>query len=125
MKTREQQRKIMHALRVTGASDAYIAALFGLSRERVGQVLGRARASIRPRIVAESTITLDQQLPARLLAWRTRRRLSQAQAARFLGVSPHSWMAWESHRRTCGLPGVLTRLLNANDALDQIERNLP
>lgn len=117
---------IMRQSRANGGSDAAIAAMFSLTRERIGQLIGPAR---RPPGVAmprpESHAALNARLPEAIYQWRTRRGLSQAKAAALVGVSDNVWSAWETRRHTCGRPAVLLRLLAALDTLDRLRQAAP
>ncbi len=47
-------------------------------------------------------------LPKKLEDLRTRRGLTQVQAAELVGVSPRTWISWENSQRT---PGRMARRL--------------
>lgn len=102
----------MRFLRTCGLPDDAIGTVFGVSRQRVSQLIG-PRPLPEPRAVPEPLPTEVDTLPEFLLAWRTRAMLTQRQAANLCGVTLGTWNAWETGRKGCGLARLLRAYLTA------------
>jgi hypothetical protein len=127
----DDKKQIMQRLRNAGVSDSIIGNAFDLSRQAVHVHLGPRDPSIPTLVLRKEKTTpplpwfatdLDKTVPVALYAWRTRREMSQTNAAKVIGVDPNVWSTWERGSRTCSLPGVLLQLLAALDKIDGIEK---
>jgi DNA-binding transcriptional regulator YiaG len=126
-----EKKQIMRALRESGVSDSVIGQAFGVSKQAVHGSLGardpaiptlvQPKVKIRPDMPA-LTDDADKLLPGALYEWRQRRNLSQTEASPIIGVVRNVWSSWERGGRTCSLPVVVLRLLDALDKLDGIEK---
>jgi DNA-binding XRE family transcriptional regulator len=109
-------------LRRDGVSDATIGRRMRppVTKQAVHQALGpRTRTAPARREPAPAGPT-RAEFAAALHAWRTRRGLSQAGAARLLRVTPHSIASWEVCRCNCALAASMILLMEALDKLDRI-----
>ena len=70
----------------------------GITRQRVHQLLGPRPRTVRAPPKPAPTPPTRKAFAAALLAWRRRHGLSQAGAARLLGVTTHSVSSWEQQR---------------------------
>jgi DNA-binding XRE family transcriptional regulator len=93
----------MRSLRADRVSDAALGRAFGISRERVGQILGFIGDHPLPVPVAD-TATAAKALRAAFLAFRKARGWTQAEAAGRFGVSQGAWSHWERGDDKCSLP---------------------
>lgn len=106
----------MSLLRSAGVSDDIIGQVFGVSRQSVHKRLGA-----RPEGEGDTPLpkVATEDLPARLAAWRARRGLSQASAARLVGISQKYgnmlWSQWETGAKSPALPGAIALLLDMYD----------
>ena len=106
-----QQLAAMRAMRALGRPDSAIGRRYGLTRQRVHQILGkREPVPRRPAPLARPAPT-RAEFAAAMLAFRHRRGLSQAQAARLLRVTVTSISAWECEVCGCSLAGAMMLLL--------------
>ncbi len=112
------------ALRAAGVPDAIIARAYGISRQAIHARYGPrpdvpplqpAPAPAPPPGRATPPDEAAGQLPRVMLAWRNRRGLSQAAAARSIGIDSVTWSRWETGRSGCALPAVMLRLLQLLD----------
>lgn len=99
----------MRVLREGGVTDVLIGAAFGISHQRVGAILGPHTKPVPP----EDPYPAD--MPAMLKAWRKRHALSQAAAARELGISWAAYCHWEQGAAGCSLPGLLAKYVRLYD----------
>jgi DNA-binding XRE family transcriptional regulator len=107
-----QQVQAMRAMRTVGKPDSAIARRYGVSRQRVHQLLG-ARPPAPPRAAPAKAPPAPSRakFAAALLAWRKRRGLTQVAAARLLRVTPHSVASWETHQCGCSLAAAMMLLM--------------
>lgn len=112
------------ALRAAGVPDALIARAYGISRQAIHARYGPrpdvpalqpAPAPAPPPGRATSPNDAAAQLPGAMRAWRNRRSLTQAAAARAIGIDPVTWNRWEAGRASCALPTIMLRLLQLLD----------
>lgn len=113
----------MRSLREDGVADATISRAFGISKQRIGAILG---PSGRDKRMSQPTLpdaTLDDailtDLPGFLKSWRKSHGLSQAGMATLLGVSLTAYVAWEGNRVGCSLPVLLIRYLNLLEKFEE------
>ena len=101
----------MRSARTEGLPDSAIGRRYGLTRQRVHQILGKRPPAPRRAPPAAPPAPTREEFAAALLAWRRRRGLSQAQAARLLRVGAHSVASWEQQSNGCSLAGAVMLLL--------------
>ena len=101
--TREES---MRVLREGNVPDALIGAAFGISGQRVNAILG-PHAKLGKRDPTEP----PADFPAYLRNWRDRNRISQAAAARAVGVTTNTWAHWEQGVG-CSLPATVALCLS-------------
>jgi hypothetical protein len=106
-----QQLAAMRAMRALDKPDSAIGRRYGLTRQRVHQILGKRPATPRRAPPAAPPAPTRAEFAAALLSWRHRRGLSQAQAARILRVGAHSVASWEQQSNGCSLAGAVMLLL--------------
>ncbi len=104
-KTRETY---MRQLREFDVPDDLIGELFGMSRQRVHQILGAKPPD--PPLPASAKAPLS----AAVAAFRRRHKLSLAATAKVLGVSLMTVHNWEKGKNP-GMPGVILLALEALD----------
>ena len=106
-----QQIQAMRAMRTVGKPDSAIARRYGVSRQRVHQLLG-ASPPAPPRAAAKAPPAPTRaEFAAALLAWRRRRGLTQVAAARLLRVTPHSVASWSQQACGCSLAAAMMLLM--------------
>ena len=110
---------IMRSLRAEGVPDAAIGRAFGLSRQRIGAILGLREYPPKPP-PEPLDITASARLPGALKAWRLRRGMTQREAAATLGVDAQTLNGWETARKGCSLATTLLRYLDITDEMDRI-----
>ena len=108
--TREES---MAVLREGGVPYSLIGAAFGVSKQYVGATLGPMPAKTGSG--APPTGDNDVDVSRTLRDWRARHGLSQAAAARILGVSLSALAPWETGRIGCSLPELLVRFVRLYD----------
>ena len=106
-----RQVAAMKAMRTRGMADATIAKRHGITRQRVHQLLGPRPRTVRAPPKPAPAPPTRKAFAAALLAWRRRHGLSQAGAARLLGVTTHSVSSWEQQRRGCSLATSILQLM--------------
>ena len=106
-----QRLAAMRAMRALDKPDSAIGRRYGLTRQRVHQILGKRPPTPRRAPPAAPPAPTREEFAAALLAWRRRRGLSQAQAARLLHVTVTSISAWENEVCGCSLAGAVMLLL--------------
>ena len=117
------QSMIMRKLRAEGDTDTKIGRVFGLTRARVGQILG-ARASdtsipeptpvtIPYRLLDYSADT--SRLPGELKAWRAHYKMTQPEAAAVFGVHPGTYAKWEWGFAEPAMPMLVRWRINSPD----------
>lgn len=109
----------MRVLREGDVPDSLIGAAFGLTRQRVHNILGppdrdrRRTVPVRPPV--DTGEDLPDDLPAFLRGWRARQGLSQAAAARELGVAMMTYAHWEQDAHGCSLPVLLVKYIRLTE----------
>ena len=104
-------KRAMRSARTEGLPDSAIGRRYDLTRQRVHQILGKRPPAPRKAQPAAPPAPTREEFAAALLAWRRRRGLSQAQAARLLRVTVTSISAWENKVCGCSLAGAILLLL--------------
>lgn len=106
-----QQTTAARRMRAAGKPDSEIGAHFGITRQRVHQLLGpRPARPAKVKPPRETVATAD--FSAALRGWRTSRGLSQSQAARLLCVTTHTVASWEQGVNGCSLAGAMLKLMD-------------
>lgn len=100
-------------LRRLGAADATIAEACHLTRQRIHALAG-PRPAPTPSAPPLPVASAPARLPSAMLAWRTRRGLSQVRAAAVLGVDPITWSRWETGAQTCRFAHLVLNYLDKN-----------
>jgi len=109
--TTDDRNAIMRLMRLNGMSDAAIADIWSLSRQRVHELLGPRPPKPEPPPLPD-TAGLDERVQHALKAWRSKYGLSRTEAAAALGLaSAQTLDAWEKGRKSCALPLMLLRYL--------------
>ena len=104
-------KRAMQSARTEGLPDSAIGRRYGLTRQRVHQILGKRPPAPRKAQPAAPPAPTREEFAAALLGWRRRRGLSQAQAAQILRVGAHSIASWEQQVNGCSLAGAVMLLL--------------
>ena len=104
-------------MRRQGASDAAIGAAMHppVTRQAIHLALGPRPKPPRKAKPAPPAAPTREAFGAALRAWRIRRGLSQAGAAKLLRVTPQSVSSWEVARCGCSLAATVLLLLEAMD----------
>lgn len=108
------RESIMRVLRDNYVPDAIIAKAFGLTRQRIGAIMGPAN---RPRERQPESIKIDlAKIPDRLYRFRTRHDLTQSRAAELIGVHVMTWYLWEAGTTAPSLPILLLKYIDHLDS---------
>ena len=112
----EQRAEAMRLMRAYGAPDEAIAQAWNITRQRVHAILGARPRSYAPAL--EDPEPSPEAFARVLRAWRTRRGMTQVQAAAALGLPGQPTVSNWERNGACDHPRLVMRLL---DLLDQHE----
>ncbi len=113
--TPDQRLTAMRMMRAAGISNIAIAHVFGLSEEHACRLMGPHEAAA-DEAEREALASLQETLARDLRAFRARHRLTQAGAARLLGLrTPSTVNSWETGRHGCAMPDMVLRFLRLLD----------